>query len=85
MLESSKVTDSYWGEGYGSPVNEDGIRDFFNISSKDLVISYPSEMGIDGDNIYDDTVTLIERLGLESEFNIPKIKELKYRESRNNY
>ncbi len=85
VLESSTVTDSYWGEGYGSPVNEDGIRDFFKISSKDLVISYPSEMGIDGDNIYDDTITLIERLGLQSEFNIPKIKELKYRESRRDY
>lgn len=85
VLESSPVKNDYWGEGYGSPVNEEGIRNFFNTSSKDLVISYPSEMGIDGENIYDDTITLIERLGLQDEFDIPKIKELKFKEERNNY
>ena len=79
VIESSSVTNSNWGYGYGEPVGENGIRDFFNISSNDLVISYPTEMGITGSNIYDDTLILIERLGLEKEFDINKIKELKYR------
>ena len=77
VLESSPVKNDYWGEGYGSPLNQEGIREFFNATENDLVISYPSEMGIEGGNIYDDTITLIERLGLESEFDIPKIKQLK--------
>lgn len=85
VLESSSVTNDYWGEGYGSPVNQDGIREFFNTTPNDLVISYPSEMGIDGENIYDDTITLIERLGLQEEFDIPKIKELKLREESKRY
>ena len=64
VLESSQVKNDYWGEGYGSPINQEGIREFFGATERDLVISYPSEMGIEGDNIYDDTITLIENLGL---------------------
>ena len=77
VLESSPVQNDYWGEGYGSPINQEGIREFFGATERDLVISYPSEMGIEGDNIYDDTITLIEQLGLREEFDIPKIKQLK--------
>ena len=77
VLESSQVKNDYWGEGYGSPINQEGIREFFGATERDLVISYPSEMGIEGDNIYDDTITLIENLGLREEFDIPKIKQLK--------
>lgn len=78
VLESSPVKNEYWGEGYGSPVNQEGIRKFFNTQPQDLIISYPSEMRIEGSNIYDDTVTLIEQLGLEEEFDIPKIKTMKF-------
>ena len=78
VLESSPVKNEYWGEGYGSPVNQEGIRKFFNTQPQDLIISYPSEMRIEGSNIYDDTITLIEQLGLEEEFDIPKIKAMKF-------
>ena len=63
-------------------MSEEEIRKFYNVRKQDLVISYPSEMGIEGMDIYDDTITLIEKLGLEKDFDIPKIKRLQEREQR---
>lgn len=80
VLESSDVQEYYWGDGYGTAMSEEEIRDFYNVRKQDLVISYPSEMGIEGTDIYDDTVTLIEKLGLEKDFDIPKIRRLQERE-----
>ena len=79
VLESAPVTNSYWMSGYGRAANVKQIRKFFNVSSQDLVISFPSEMGIKGDNIYDDTISLIESLDLQQEFDIQKIKKIKSR------
>jgi len=80
VLESAPVKELDWGQGYGNPISEDGIREFFNTNSRDLVISYPLEMGIRGDDIYEDTITMIERLQLNDEFDIPKIKSLQEKE-----
>lgn len=77
VKESSDVEEYYWGDDYGVPLDEDGVREFYKVRPQDMVISYPTDMGIEGDNIYDDTITLITRLGLEKEFDIPKIKSLK--------
>lgn len=82
VKESSKVEDYYWGDGYGIALTADEMRTFLNAKPQDLIISYPSSMGIEGDNIYDDTVALIETLGIEKEFDIHKIKSL--RNSANN-
>lgn len=80
VLESSSVTQEYWGDSYGRPIKQSGVREFFNATNNDLIISYPSEMGIEGIDIYDDTITLIEKLGLQNEFNIPKIRSMKLKE-----
>lgn len=77
VMESSSVQERYWGIGYGTPANQGMIRDFYQASHSDFIISSPKEMGIIGDCIYDDTISLIENLNLKDEFDINKIKELK--------
>ena len=82
VLESSDVEDYYWGDGYGTALDLDEMKGFLKTGPKDLLISYPSEMGIEGNDIYDDTITLIERLNLQQEFDIPKIKSLRDKNQR---
>ena len=76
LLESMPVKNWEWGRGYGSPLNEQCVRDFLHLSPLDCVISYPREMGIEGIDIYDDTIALIDKLGFTDEFDINKIKQL---------
>ena len=82
VLESSQVKAIDWGSSYGTPATEEEIRSFFKVKPYDLVISAPDEMGITGDDIYEDTITLIKNLGIEKEFDIPKIKKLKQKDNR---
>ena len=76
VLESVPVEDLFWGEGYGKPASIKEMREFFNPNSKDLIISYPSEMGIKGYNIYEDTLNLIKKLKIEDEFDLQRIRKL---------
>lgn len=81
VKESSKVEDYYWGDGYGQALTASEMRTFLGAKPHDLVISCPEEMGIEGNNIYDDTVALIQTLGIEKEFDVPKILSLKEKNS----
>ena len=81
VKESSKVEDYYWGDGYGQALTASEMRTFLGAKPHDLVISCPEEMGIEGNNIYDDTVALIQTLGIEKEFDVPKILSLKEKSS----
>ena len=65
-----------WSWGYGSTLEEEPLREFFNLKDTDYVISTPNEIGISGGDIYRDTARLIENLDLEEEFDVPKIKKL---------
>lgn len=65
-----------WSWGYGKTLEEETLRDFMNLKDSDYVISTPNEIGIRGNNIYTDTVRLIENLNLEEEFDVQKIKKL---------
>ena len=82
IMESLPVKELDWGQGYGEPPTAAFIRQFYGVSEKDIVIAEPSELGIAGFSIYDDTISMIEKLGIEDEFDIPKIKEIKM--NRNN-
>ena len=67
-----------WGEnGYGNTLSKDKLKDFFEIPDQDIVIPSPHEIGIKGNNIYDDTISAITALGLENEFDLNKIRNLK--------
>lgn len=73
ILESVPVKTN-WSHGYGRSIEGDEIREFYNLNSKDLVIAAPKSMGILGHDIYEDTVTLFERLNLSKEFDLTKLK-----------
>lgn len=75
VVESADVENS-WGYGYGCPASVGFTRSFFEAGDKDLVIGEPSSMGIGGNNIYEDTATLIKRLNIQDEFDMQKIKKL---------
>lgn len=75
VLETLPLKPS-WACGYGNPCGRDAIKDFYKASSSDIIISKPRELGIEGEDIYADTIATIETLGLEKEFDIPKIKKI---------
>lgn len=74
VLESAPVEEN-WSGGYGSSLNSASIRNFYKLKQKDLVIAPPCNMGIDGKDIYRDTISLYENLGLDKEFDLSKLKE----------
>lgn len=73
VMESSDVTLRSWGESYGHNLEAEDTKEFYN-SKDDLVISSPFDMGIEGNNIYEDTLNMIQKLNIESEFDIDSIK-----------
>lgn len=75
VLESMPVKNS-WNFGYGRALGEEEFRKFFNLKDSDLVVSTPNEIGIRGDDMYLDTVRLIDNLDLNQEFDVEKIKKL---------
>ena len=67
-----------WGEnGYGNTLSKDKLKEIFEIPDQDIIIPSPHEIGIEGNNIYDDTINAINALGLEEEFDLDKIRSLK--------
>lgn len=79
VIETTAVESSSWGVNYGRPCRYDEYQQLYNLTDKDIVILPPLEIGISGENIYDDTISMIEHLNLENEFDIDKIKKLKYK------
>lgn len=75
VLESIPVKNS-WDFSYGRTLKEKELRYLFNLKDTDLIISTPSEIGIEGNNIYEDTATLISYLNLNDQFDVKKIKKL---------
>lgn len=76
VLESAPVTVGEWSDGYGRPATIKEMRSFFDAGPEDLIISYPSEMDVEGDNIYTDTLNLIRKLKIQDEFDVERIKRL---------
>lgn len=75
VLETTPVKNRNWGYGYGRTATLDEIRSFYKLKSRDLVITAPTEIGIEGDNIYEDIITLFNYLNLDNEFDLSKMKE----------
>lgn len=74
LLESVPVKTD-WNYGYGRSVEDEEIRNFYNLNSKDLVIGAPKTMGISGHDVFEDTVSLFEKLKLSEEFDLSKLKQ----------
>lgn len=75
VLESVPVQNISWGYGYGSNVSENVIADFYGLKKNEIIIAQPTDMEIKGSSIYEDTISLIEKLNLEKEFNVEKMKQ----------
>ena len=63
-------------------MNDEEIRKFLNLKKEDLLIPEPREIGILGNNIYEDTLKMIEYLNLTSEFDVEKVKKLERNKTR---
>ena len=74
-METTPVKNQSWGEGYGRAAGLDEIRSFYKLKSRDLVIPEPAEVGIMGDNIYEDIITLFKYLNLDNEFDLSKMEK----------
>lgn len=74
VLECTPVT-SYWGSGYGVAAGTDEIKDFYKLKDRDLIIPPPIEIGMKGNDVFQDTITLFEYLNLEDEFDLSKMKQ----------
>ncbi|MCH5166676.1 MAG: hypothetical protein J1F35_02165 [Erysipelotrichales bacterium] len=74
IMESTPLEDRDWTGGYGESCSSSEMRDFFKAKKKDIVISSPGEMAIRGNNIYEDSLSLIESLEIQDEFDVKKLK-----------
>ena len=77
VQESVPVKEYDWKDSYGKVASYEETKEFFNIKDTDIYIPQPIDCNIYGDDIYDDTIALIESIKLEKEFDIQKIKKLK--------
>lgn len=76
VQESIPVKYTSWQYSYGKSADEKQIRSFYNLKPTDIVISNPTEMGINGNNLYEDTLNVINKIKMNDEFNTEKIKKL---------
>lgn len=76
VLETSDVQEPKWQDGFGYSCSKEECQSFYHTKKNDIVIAKPKEMGITGDNIYKDTLNLIEALGLENSFDTKKLRRL---------
>lgn len=74
VLESAPVK-SYWSSGYGQTCDAEEIKRIYKLREKDIVIPAPTNIGIQGNDIYEDTVSLFENLNLDKEFDLSRLKQ----------
>lgn len=70
ILETLPLKDEVWQKYYGEP-----SEDFLDLKEGDLYFSHPNGMGIKGENLYDDFVTVINNLNLNDIIDIDSVKE----------
>ncbi|MBO5424303.1 MAG: hypothetical protein J6A25_02190, partial [Lachnospiraceae bacterium] len=61
---------------YGQVLSEKQTRIIMDIPEDDILINAPDEMGIKGENIYEDADAFLEKINLSKEIAIPKYMEL---------
>lgn len=70
VMESMPVKSKSWSQYYGSPSNM-----LIEVNEDELYFSDPRSMGIKGENLYDDFVTVVDNLNLRHIFDIESLKE----------
>lgn len=74
VMECSPVKNC-WGSSYGRAAQEREIRKFYNLRDNDLVIQSPGLVGINGEDIYDDTLNLFTELNLSDRFDLSGLNQ----------
>lgn len=65
-----------WHMSYGQVLSEKQTRIIMDIPEDDILINAPDEMGIKGENIYEDADAFLEKINLSKEIAVPKYMEL---------
>ena len=65
-----------WGLGYGGVLSEDLVRKCMNIDEGKILIRSPKEIGIKGENIYEDADIFFDDLNLSDVISVPRYGEL---------
>lgn len=76
VLECTPVQFYGWQSTYGRVMTVEQAKEFMGLKEGDLFIPEPKEIGITGDSIYEDSVKLINYLGLNTEFDVEKVKRI---------
>ena len=61
---------------YGQVLSSQQTRIIMDIPEDDILINAPDEMGIKGENIYEDADAFIAKINLGKEIEVPKYVEL---------
>lgn len=66
VIESKKVKNTAWHLGYGDNVSITETKELLKINdNKDIVIAYPNDMGIYGDDLYQDAESFMEKINMK--------------------
>lgn len=71
IKESMPFTGS-WHLSYGQILNQAKTRLMMGIPENAILINFPEEMGISGENIYKDADAFLDTLGLDKHIRVPK-------------
>lgn len=69
VMESSDFKYTGWNEGYGYPCDSHLIKAAFSTKKLDIVIPQPWEIGINGEDIFEDWKQFLNFEGLQDYFN----------------
>lgn len=79
VLETLDVKEA-WGYGYGQTCSEAFVRRAKKFDENDIFFDQPSEMGIEGKDIGEDFVSVLEHLSLEDKIDVDKAKQDFYKD-----
>ena len=74
ILESLPVTED-WGRGYGRAITLEEIKNFYKLRDRDIIIPAPSEIDIQGEDIYTYMFNFLKSLDLDSEFDLSEFSQ----------
>lgn len=72
VIESQKITHYDWEHTYGSNIDSTEMRLLLNLSDDDIVVTYPENMGIDGDDLFCDAERFMEKVNLKKYVKVRK-------------
>lgn len=84
-VKESMPFQGKWGIGYGGVLREELVRACLGIDETKILVRSPIEIGLKGENIYEDADIFFEELKLSDRIKVPKYGELlREREERAN-